>query len=544
MTGGLMNLVGIGNENIIINGNPKKTYFKATYNKHTNFGLQRFRIDFEGARVLNFTTPTVLEFKIPRYAELLHDTYICVTLPHIYSPIVYDGTAELGRNLIPYEFRWIEDLGAHMITEIEIKSGGTTLAQYSGEYLSCIKERDFSNAKKDLWNKMTGNVPELNDPANAHGNVNVYPNSMFIDETGVEPSIRSRKIYIPIEAFFCDSSKLSLPLVALQYQEISIKVTFRPSYQLYSINNINDVTSDTCISYRISPNPNEINNQLWRFLQPPQDVAASESFYNQTRNDWNSDVHLIGTYIFLGNDERRQFASQPHKMLIKQVKETDYLGMSGSKIVEVESRDLISNYMFRLRRSDALLRNEWANYTNWAYNGVLPQALTEELPLLDNNEIPNPNNFHITGKIGEYAYNQKYILVNLGLVMGGVYRENVLDSGIYNYVEKYMRTTGNAKDGLYCYNFCLNSNKRLYQPSGAMNVNRFAQISLEFNTVEPPFNPEGALVEYVCDTDSNPIGFRKNSGNLNTFNYDLRVFEERFNVVLIKSGRIGLMMAR
>ena len=107
-----------------------------------------------------------------------------------------------------------------------------------------------------------------------------------------------------------------------------------------------------------------------------------------------------------------------------------------------------------------------------------------------------------------------------------------------------MRTSGNAKDGLYCYNFCLNGNKRTYQPSGAMNVNRFAQISLEFNTVEPPFNPEGALVEYVCDTDSNPIGFRKNSGNLNTFNYDLRVFEERYNVVLIKSGRIGLMMAR
>ena len=256
-----------------------------------------------------------------------------------------------------------------MITEIEIKSGGTTLAQYSGEYLSCIRERDFSNAKKDLFNKMTGNVPELNDPANANGNVNVYPNSMFIDETGVEPSIRSRKIYIPIEAFFCDSSKLALPLVALQYQEISIKVTFRPTYQLYTINNINDVINDTCISYRISPNPNEINNQLWRCLQPPQDVAASESFYNQTRNDWNSDVHLIGTYIFLGNDERRQFAAQPHKMLIKQVKETDYLGMSGSKIVEVESRDLISNYMFRLRRSDALLRNEWANYTNWAYNG-------------------------------------------------------------------------------------------------------------------------------------------------------------------------------
>ena len=52
MTGGLMNLTAVGTENIILNGNPKKTYFKATYNKHTNFGLQRFRIDFEGNRVL------------------------------------------------------------------------------------------------------------------------------------------------------------------------------------------------------------------------------------------------------------------------------------------------------------------------------------------------------------------------------------------------------------------------------------------------------------------------------------------------------------
>ena len=29
MTGGLMNLTAVGNENIILNGNPKKTYFVA-----------------------------------------------------------------------------------------------------------------------------------------------------------------------------------------------------------------------------------------------------------------------------------------------------------------------------------------------------------------------------------------------------------------------------------------------------------------------------------------------------------------------------------
>ena len=449
MTGGLMNLTAAGNENIVIHGNPKKTFFKAVFKKHTNFGLQRFRIDFEGNRVLNFTTPTILDFKIPRYAELLYDTYVCVTLPDIYSPLLYKGENELGRNLIPYEFRWIDELGTNMIQEVEIYTGGTTLAKYSGEYLSCVKERDFTGAKKDLWNRMTGNVPEINDPANANGNINVYPNAMYIDESGVEPSIRSRKIYIPLDAFFCESSKMALPLVALQYQEVSIRLTFRPTYQLYTINNIADIQDDTCISYRIAPNPNDLDNQLWRFLQAPQDVAASQELYNQTRNDWNSDVHLIGTYVFLGQEERRTMAQNSHTILLKQVKEYDFLGQAGSKIVEMESRDLLSGYMFRFRRSDALMRNEWSNYTNWAYRNVQPQALSEDLPLLDGNEIPNPNNFHITGSIGTYAHNQKEILSEIGIIMGGVYREKVLDSGIFNYIEKYMRSTGGKRWIIY-----------------------------------------------------------------------------------------------
>ena len=41
-----------------------------------------------------------------------------------------------------------------------------------------------------------------------------------------------------------------------------------------------------------------------------------------------------------------------------------------------------------------------------------------------------------------------------------------------------MRTTGGSKDGLYCYNFCLDSNRRVYQPSGAMNVNKFKKVFL------------------------------------------------------------------
>ena len=134
--------------------------------------------------------------------------------------------------------------------------------------------------------------------------------------------------------------------------------------------------------------------------------------------------------------------------------------------------------------------------------------------------------------------------MDMGIVMGGVYRENVMDAGIYNYIEKYNRTNGNAKDGLYCYNFCLDNKKGKIQPSGAMNVNRFPFVSFEFNTIDAPIDEQGTQVDYICDASGNPISFRKNVAKLNTYSYDLRIFEERFNVIIISSGRIGLLRAR
>jgi hypothetical protein len=74
MAGGLLNLIAIGNANIFLTGDPIKTFFRATYCKYTNFGLQKFRIDYNGTRDLRLTDPSTFVFKIPRYAELLMDT--------------------------------------------------------------------------------------------------------------------------------------------------------------------------------------------------------------------------------------------------------------------------------------------------------------------------------------------------------------------------------------------------------------------------------------------------------------------------------------
>ena len=72
---------------------------------------------------------------------------------------------------------------------------------------------------------------------------------------------------------------------------------------------------------------------------------------------------------------------------------------------------------------------------------------------------------------GDYkSENRKQILETLAILFNGEYRENLMTRGVYDYIEKYVRTKGNAKEGLYCYNFCLNTSPFEYQPSGAINM--------------------------------------------------------------------------
>jgi len=548
MPGGLLNIVAFGNQNVYLNGNPSKTFFKTTYKKYTNFGLQKFRIDFEGLRNLRMSEPSKFTFRVKRYAELLMDTYLVVNLPTIWSPIY--PPFECGDNWAPYEFKWIENLGAQMIAEIEINVGGSTLNRYSGEYILSMVDRDYSAEKKILFDKMTGNVPELNDPANAYGNVNVYPNAYYTpNPIGPEPSIRGRKLYIPINSWFSLASKMAFPLVALQYNELEINVTLRPLQELIQIRDINDKYNN--YPY-IQPNFNIAQQQFYRFLQPPPDISLN---YLDQRTSWNADVHLISTYAFLSEEESKVFASREQRYLFKTIYQWNYFNVTGSQRVKLDSTmGMVASWMYYFRRSDINLRNEWSNYTNWAYNNIIPQPVTFADPNGDwtvcnqsnlgpnTNPIDNTvNNMFITGDY--FVGNQRNILLAMGILLDGKYRENVLDEGVYNYVEKYVRTSGNAKDGLYCYNFELYTDPFDYQPSGAMNMSKFNDIQYEFQTYVPPLDPSASFYN-ICDPDGIVIGVNKPTWMIYDYNYDLTIHEERYNIITFIGGNCGLMYAR
>ena len=139
--------------------------------------------------------------------------------------------------------------------------------------------------------------------------------------------------------------------------------------------------------------------------------------------------------------------------------------------------------------------------------------------------------------------NQKNILLQFGVLLDGKYRENVLDAGIYDYVEKYVRTSGNAPDGLYNYSFAIHNDPFDFQPSGAMNMSKFKDIQLEFTTYSPPLDPSAQFLT-ICDSCGNLIGVNKPTWRIYDYNYNMTVFEERYNVLTFVGGNCGLMYAR
>lgn len=594
MGGGLLNIVAYGNQNVILNGNPSKTFFKTVYAKYTNFGIQKFRIDFEGSRTLNEESDSVYTFKIPRHGDLLLDTYLAFNLPDIYSTILPPITK--GDIWKPYHFKWIDNIGTSIIKNIKIMIGTNIIQEYNGEYIRCVVERDFSEAKKKTFDIMTGNTEEFNGPEFFGGRrLNNYPNVFYNPSiTGSEPSIRGRKIYVPLNPWYMNDSKVALPLICLQYSELTVEITLRPIKELFTINNVNginivsnidaerannDIPDEetgefTSYNYNLDyeqnidklydrkrPNFSNENEQMYNYLQQPPTIELDRNDYQNKENNWNADVHLIANMCFLTKEESNIFANNEQKILIKDIKYTTFYNITGSARVKLDTNALVSSWLWFYRRNDIYSRNEWSNYTNWKTRYIpydlldgeeitpftVDNTLTGIGPgrdyniLTDNVNQRLVTNHQITPNFS--IQNTKKILNTFSIVIDGKYRENELDSGIYEHLEKYRSSNGCSSDlGIYSYNFCINTGANNLQPSGAMNLSRFKNIELEMTTLVPESDPNSTTTT-LCDEDGGIIGVI-DSESLYLYNYEMHLYEERYNILRIMSGNAGLLFAR
>lgn len=190
MPGGLMQLVGKGAQDHLVTGNPSFTHFRSVYKRHTEFAMEHFRLYF---KTTNTNIPQsgslTLRAKVERYAQLLHDCYLSVDLPDIYSPVVpvtagVNDALNNNANAIGYEFQWVRNVGYNMIKYVAILINGQEVVRHTGEWMKLYSTLKFDGNKKDNLNVMIGNIPEVYDPANAYDRMNQYPHAIPSVEIG------------------------------------------------------------------------------------------------------------------------------------------------------------------------------------------------------------------------------------------------------------------------------------------------------------------------------------------------------------------------
>jgi hypothetical protein len=621
MPGGLLNLVAVGDLNIILNGNPSKTFFKSTYAKYTNFGLQRFQIPYKELNRLRLNEDSLFRFEIPNYGDLLMDTFFAIQLPDIYSPLytlprpyyidaggdqVYNDLS-LNPYCQPYEFKWIDNLGAQLIRRVRYLLDGRVIQEFTGQYIYSMAERDLTIDKRELFDSMIGHSSDLNDPANYSTRNGNYPNVTYNNVTqnewrdGLEPSIRGKKIYVPINIWSTLSSYLAFPITSLQYNKLQVEIECRPISELFVVRDMDYFTqwvydmsgltfmpSDMSHLYRyydcpyIRPDFNDQRYQMYYFLQGPppwqkcigdfsyniaefsttQEALESirDQWYTKVEGTWEMSIELVATFAFLEREEIRIFTGRPQSYLIKRVYEQITRTVAGTQRINVNAIGMTSSWMWFFQRSDVSLRNEWSNYTNWAYKHMpFPCILAVDLSFAES--IPfapyitpciptcygqySICNMCLTGPV--HPENMKEIMEEWSLYCDDQLRETSHPAGVFNYIEKYIRTPGNAKPGLYCYNFCLDTNPNVLQPSGGMNMSRFSNIAFEFSTILPFHRPVDASdsIPVVCNKngDNLILGFNNPTWEDYNYNFDIHIMEERYNVLVFSNGMANYMFA-
>jgi hypothetical protein len=221
MSGGIAQLVAVGAQDVHLVGQPEVSFFRSTYKRHTNFSQTVERQVIQG-NVSNNGMSTV---RFERKGDMLNYVYL----------VPNDGSATQA----------IADWTT-VISKVELLVGGQVIDEQDSTYSTLIAPiLSATNSSKSVASDLYGGA--------------------------------TAERFYPLRFAFCENWQTALPLIALQYHDVELRITWGGSAASYK----------------------------W-------DVYAN--------------------YAYLDTQEREMFASQPLNMLITQVQKAV---SSGSKMQEL-----------------------------------------------------------------------------------------------------------------------------------------------------------------------------------------------------------------
>jgi len=406
MGGGLVQLAAYGSQDVYISTNPQITFFKSVYQRHTNFSMESIVQLIDG----NINFGGNITAVVARNGDLLGNIVLEGYLPDPRTYLDSSGTYDY--------FGYIQGVGNYLIRNVSIELGGQQLDEQYGQWMDIWSELNLSEQQLRGYGTMVGK--NYNAPA------------WMPYDTSIEPG---GLIQIPLQFWFCRNPGLSIPIIALQFHEIKLKITFQKFERLViAVRNGQYVT----------PTFNGLSPQL----------NANNNF-----KIWNN-------YYYLDTTERRKFAQNPHEYLIEQVQSQsgNVLSLTQQNLIRINLNHPTKELIWVFNR----------NGTNSAYNDFS----------IGTNIIPNgtPSNFAP--------------MYNFKIDLNGTDRFKERKGEYFRLVQNYTHHTRIPGNYIYTYSFALRPEE--HQPSGTCNFSRIDSAQLSFylrNRSTSPGNQDSLPLE-------------------------------------------------
>ena len=479
MGGGLMQLSAYGSQDVYLTGNPQITFFKSVYRRYTNFSMESVEQTIVGTK--NFGQR--VECKIERVGDLLTNLHVYFKLQALAGNIITDaGNDNTSIN-------WTNSIGYALLKQMDLEIGGERIDRQYGKWLDIWNELGDDNGDE---HNLVGKVPNPCFKANQIVTTDTALDAVAVDDRFVHDGQQhldfnqtlSTEYYVPLRFWFCGNPALALPLIALQHQDIVLKIDLRAF------------------------------NECYHHRGTRGEITAPTSF---------EDFKIYGDYIYLDVDERRKFAESSHEYLIEQLQtQTNSITENTQQInlnFNHPCKDLIWVFQNTTRNSAATadnsgrapgdystsgdsVSNDWFNY-NGSAAGPLALAIPGSAPgsAADGaNSVGNNN-----------AQTASDPFTTASLQFNGKNRFRPRPPMYFKHLQPLYHYDNIPAKNVYAYSFALKPTE--HQPSGTCNFSRLDGARLVLNGLD--------LTEAAQ-------------------NLTISVFTRNYNILRISSGVSGL----
>jgi len=353
MASGRVEIAYTGIQDTFLTGEPQFTYFQRVYKQHTKFAIEVMDTPIDGS----FSFGSQLLATIPRMGDLIRTIYLRVSLSNVYSPSATASSSNIG---------YTDSIGNALIEYADLLIGGQTVQRINGEYMEMYSDMWISDSQQAAMRALVG----------THYNLNALTSS-----TGGPAS----SVYIiPLPFYFYRSDSLAIPLSALTYQEVQVRIQLRP-------------LSDLVVPANYAPG------------NTPGDAVASILA-----------MSMPVEFIFLSSAEVGYIKNNQLDYAITQLQQNRQTIMSGNTFTQMQLTFLnpVRELYVVIQTSNALANNDLFNFASDAGTDIL-----QNLNLTFNNEtriMPDiatalylrraqPLNFH-TRSPTRYIYSYSFSL--------------------------------------------------------------------------------------------------------------------------------------